>query len=66
MNLIQIARELNERWLATTVHWRDAKAQDFEKRYMEPVPSLVTKTSAAMNELEIILKKIRKDCEQPH
>lgn len=66
MNLIQNARELSERWHATKAYWRDAKAVEFEKRYLEPLPGLVTKTGTVMNELEVLLKKIRKDCEQSH
>jgi hypothetical protein len=64
MNLIQNARELSERWHATKVSWRDAKALEFEKQYLEPLPGLITKTSAMINELENLLRKIRKDCEQ--
>lgn len=63
MNLIQPARELSEQWHAVSMHWRDAKAQEFEKVYLDPIPGLVNKTGAAMNELEVLLKKIRKDCE---
>ena len=64
MNLIQTGRELSEQWYATKVHWRDAKALEFEKRYLEPLPGLVSKVGAVMNELEVLLKKIHKDCEQ--
>jgi len=64
MNLIQNARELSEHWHATKVHWRDAKAQEFEKNYLDPLPGLMTKTGAMINELENLLRKIRKDCEQ--
>lgn len=66
MNLIQNARELSEHWHNTKVHWRDAKMLEFEKRYLEPLPGMVTKTGAVMNELEVLLKKIRKDCEQSY
>lgn len=66
MNLIQNARELSQQWHATETKWRDAKAQQFAKSYLEPLPVLVHKTSNAMDELEILLRKIRKDCEQPH
>jgi len=66
VNLIQTARELSEQWHATKTSWRDAKALEFEKRYLEPLPGLISKTGAVMNELEVLLKKIRKDCEQPH
>jgi hypothetical protein len=66
MNLIQNARELSEHWHNTKVYWRDAKTLEFEKRYLEPLPGMVTKTGAVMNELEVLLKKIRKDCEQSY
>ncbi|MBB5031499.1 hypothetical protein [Prosthecobacter vanneervenii] len=65
MNLIQNGRELSERWSATQACWRDARAQEFEKQYLEQLPGLLTKTSAMINELENLLRKIRKDCE-PH
>jgi hypothetical protein len=64
MNLIQNARELSEQWHAAKTHWRDAKALEFEKNYLEPLPGLVTKTGSMINELENLLRKIRKDCEQ--
>lgn len=64
MNLVQNTRELSECWHATKAHWRDAKAIEFEKQYLEPLPGLVSKSGAMMNELENLLRKIRKDCEQ--
>jgi hypothetical protein len=64
MNLVQNTRELSERWHATKAHWRDAKALEFEKQYLEAIPGMVSKSSAMLNELESLLKKIRKDCEQ--
>lgn len=66
MNLTPNARELAERWHATKVHWRDAKALEFEKQYLEPLPGMVSKASVMMNELETLIKKIRKDCEQTY
>lgn len=66
MNLTQNARELSERWHATKTQWRDAKALEFEKQYLEPLPGMITKTAAMLNDLETLLKKIRKDCEQTH
>jgi hypothetical protein len=66
MNLIQNGRQLSEQWYMTKEHWRDAKALEFEKRYLEPLPGLISKTNTIMNDLEALLKKIRKDCEQTH
>jgi hypothetical protein len=40
MNLTQNTRELAERWHATKVHWRDAKALEFEKQYLEALPGM--------------------------
>lgn len=64
MSLIQNGRELTQHWHTTRTHWRDAKALEFEKNYMEPLPALITKTGAMIGELENLLQKIRKDCEQ--
>jgi UDP-N-acetylglucosamine enolpyruvyl transferase len=41
-----------------------AKALEFEKQYLEALPGMVSKAGAMMNELETLLRKIRKDCEQ--
>ncbi len=64
MNFIQNARELSDHWHDTKVYWRDAKALEFEKNYLEPLPGLMNKTGSMLNELENLLRKIRKDCEQ--
>lgn len=66
MSLTQNARELSERWHATKVYWRDSKALEFEKQYLEALPGLVNKAGVMLNELEILIKKIRKDCEQTY
>jgi hypothetical protein len=66
MNLTQNTRELAERWHATKVHWRDAKALEFEKQYLEALPGMVSKTCVMLSELETLMKKIRKDCEQTY
>ena len=66
MNLTQNARELAERWHATKVHWKDSKALEFEKQYLEALPGMVNKAGVMLNELEILIKKIRKDCEHTY
>ncbi len=64
MSLIQNGRELSQHWHATRTHWRDARALEFEKKYLEHLPGLIIKTGAMISELENLLRKIRKDCEQ--
>lgn len=63
MNLIQNTRELTERWQSARLHWRDARALEFEKKYMEPLSGITNRTGAMISELENLLRKIRKDCE---
>jgi hypothetical protein len=61
--LAQATRELVTEWERTKAHWRDVKAQEFEKTYIEPLPGYVQGSVAVMAEIEILLKKIRTDCE---
>jgi hypothetical protein len=62
-NLIQAIRELNNQWEQTKSSWRDMKAQDFEKTYIEALPGHVDRAVKVMAEIELLLKKVRSDCE---
>jgi hypothetical protein len=62
-SLAQAARELAVEWDQAKSHWRDLKAQEFEKTYLEPLPGYVQSSIAVMTEVELLLKKIRNDCE---
>ena len=50
-------------WSETRHRWRDTKALEFEKKYIEPLPQAVEAAVKVMNELDKVLGKIRKDCE---
>lgn len=63
-NLTQAARDLSVQWQQTRAAWRDAKAVEFERRYLEPLPALVARTSGMMTEIDAIVRKARRDCEQ--
>jgi hypothetical protein len=62
-NLVQAARILNLEWEKTKTHWRDLKSQEFEHKYLEDLPAQITSATNAMEEMEILLKKVRSDCE---
>jgi hypothetical protein len=62
-NLTQAARLLNLEWEKTKGYWRDARSQEFEQKYLEELPSQITATTAAMEEMDALLKKVRSDCE---
>jgi len=58
-----LSKELNRAWQETEDQWRDLKRNEFESNYMQPLFDSVENAVAAMNDLEKLLKKIRKDCE---
>jgi len=62
-NLVQAARELLHEWQQTKSHWQDVKSQEFEQTYIEPLPGHADRASKMMAEIDLLLKKIRSDCE---
>jgi hypothetical protein len=58
-----ITRDLWGQWQQTKAYWRDAKAQEFENRYLAELLSSVDKTVGVIEQLDKLLQKIRKDCE---
>jgi len=62
-NLAQAARELANEWQQTKSYWHDVKSQDFEQTYIEPLPGHVERAIMVMAEIDLILKKIRSECE---
>lgn len=62
-NLAQAVKDLNNAWQQTKSSWNDVKSQEFERKYIEVLPGHVTQALAVMEELDLLLKKIRRDCE---
>jgi hypothetical protein len=62
-NLAQAMKNLSLEWQQTRAEWRDAKAIEFDDTYLEVLPQQVARATAAIEELEILLKKVRRDCE---
>ena len=62
-NLVQALKELTLRWQQTRVHWHDVKSQQFEREYLADLPDHVQRTMSVMQEIDLILKKIRSECE---
>jgi len=61
--LAQSMKDLSLEWEQAQVSWRDVKSRDFSEKYLEPLPAYVARAMAAMEELDAILQKVRKDCE---
>jgi hypothetical protein len=62
-NLAQAMKELSLKWQQTRADWRDAKAIEFDDRYLEVLPQHVARASSAIEEIDALLKKVRSDCE---
>ena len=58
-----LTKELRVRWLDTKSYWKDAKSQEFERRYIEELLAGVDRAVTVMEQLDKLLTKIRKDCE---
>lgn len=61
--LTTAAKDLNFEWEETKNYWRDVKAQEFERAYLSEVSGQVSRTVAIFEEIDLLLRRIRKDCE---
>ena len=61
--LTGVTRELWNQWQQTKTLWRDAKAQEFEDKYLADLVASVEKTAAVIEQLDKLILKIKKDCE---
>jgi hypothetical protein len=61
--LVGLTKELSLKWNETKNYWRDAKAQEFERKYLQELFIGVDKTVGIVEKLDELLKQVRKDCE---
>ena len=56
-------KNLRVAWDEARGHWRDAKALEFEERFLKDLPSRVTQAASVMADIDKVLKKARIDCD---
>jgi len=61
--LVGLTMELRTQWQDTKDYWKDAKSQEFERRFMEELLASVDRTVTVIDQLDKLVSKIRKDCE---
>jgi hypothetical protein len=61
--LAALTKELAVQWDETKNHWWDAKTREFERRYIAELLVNVDRTVMAIEQLNEVLNKVRKDCE---
>jgi hypothetical protein len=63
IKLSAITRELWAQWQQTKSCWKDARAQEFERKYLEELLSSVDRAVTSIEQLDKLVTKVRKDCE---
>ncbi len=58
-----LTKDLCAHWHQTKDYWRDAKCEEFERRYIHELIASVYKTVAIIEDLDKLITRIRKDCE---
>ena len=61
--LIGLTRELTRQWDETKNFWRDAKSDEFERKFMVELSAHVNRATLVLEQLEELLKKVRSECE---
>lgn len=61
--LLGLTKELFADWAVTKDSWRDAKALEFEKRFIEDLNAGVSAAVTNIDALERALNQVRSDCE---
>lgn len=56
-------KQLWRRWDHARHEWRDAKADDFEKKYLEELQATVDRAGVVLNQIEKILEQAKEECE---
>jgi len=61
--MLGLTRELLNKWNQSKDSWRDAKALEFEKKFMDELDAIASNASTGMENLERIVRNIRSECE---
>jgi len=61
--LTALTKQLERQWQQTRQAWLDAKAAEFEERYIRELDAVASITCAGIDNLEHMLRNIRNDCE---
>jgi hypothetical protein len=61
-NLATALQNMRIAWDEVRGYWRDAKAMEFEERFLKELPTRATQAATVIQEIEKVLKKARTDC----
>ncbi len=58
-----VTKELWVQWQQTKESWQDAKAEEFERRFLSELFSSVDRTVNVIDQLDKLMAKVKHDCE---
>jgi hypothetical protein len=61
--VVAVTKELLLKWQETKSYWKDDKSLEFEHRYLQELFVRVDKAVTVIEKLDVLLAKIKKDCE---
>lgn len=61
--IVGLTRELMNRWNQTKESWRDSKAIEFERKFLDELESSASYASTGIENLERIIRHVRSECE---
>ena len=61
--LTGLTRQLSLDWTETKSHWSDDRSREFESRHLVELFASVERAALMLDKLEILLTKVRSDCE---
>ena len=61
--LASATKALSRKWDDARHEWRDAKADEFERKYLVELQASVDRAGVVFNQIEKILSQAREDCE---
>jgi hypothetical protein len=61
--LMALTKDLMLRWEETRNYWRDAKSDEFERRFLAELMTGVDKSAEVFEHLDKLMQHVRNDCE---
>jgi len=61
--LVGLTRDIALEWAETKNYWRDAKSEEFERRFVSELSVQVNRAVIVLEQMDELLKKVRSDCE---
>jgi hypothetical protein len=61
--IVMATKELVRKWDETKKSWQDAKAADFEQKFLFDLFSSVDRAVPIFDDLDKLLSRVRSDCE---